>query len=134
LGISKFVKTNRDGQKVDKSLKLLGKAKGNEEKRKIESSLLKPDDLPSFTGDKAHGNLLRDKTIGVFFSKNSDMKLFCKHIKVSLLPPEKKSTYKIDKLIALLKYLDTGKIIYNEETNKIEEKTAPVKRKRRDRS
>lgn len=132
-GISGFIKKGVDGDKVTKSLKLLGDAKGNNEKRKIESSLLKPNNLPAFTGEKAHGNVLKEKTIAVFFRKKKDMDLFCKHTDASTLPG-RRSTYKVEKIIALLKYLDAGKIIYNEEKNSIEEKGTPAKRQRRNRN
>lgn len=85
--------------------------------REIEKQLLKPDKLPDYTGPEPTAESIDKTSVKLVFLDGEEYKLFTKHFRVSSYI--EKSCYHLDKLVAILRALEKGKIRYDEKKKKL---------------
>lgn len=95
----------------------LAKGKSLKERRKLEQTLLKPDKIKPYTGEKpgpqAKEPLLKS-TIKFVFAKKEELALIKKHLPVSIHVEQSVSNHGL--LIALIREVDEGRITYDKKT------------------
>lgn len=90
-----------------------------EEKRVLEVRFLKPDKLPRQEIKVEFTTPLKKQTVKLVFAKEEDYDLFCRHFKV--LNYVETNVTDLTKLIAILKSIEDGTIIYENGTIKCHE-------------
>lgn len=95
----------------------LKKSKSKEEVRKLEQALLEPEPIPEYTKEQPTNKGMHALAVKLFFNEQKDYDLFCKHFKVSQYIEA--SCYQLDILLALLKALEKGRLVYDEEKRKL---------------
>lgn len=91
----------------------LSKECSNEEKRKLEQKLLKPQKIPPYTGPRPIKNALDDLIIKAVFKNHNDLNLFKKYFKISNYLEQ--SVSDIQMIMDLLKRLEDGSLRYEKE-------------------
>jgi hypothetical protein len=99
--------------------KELAEGKTEEEKRKLEMRLLKPEKIPPHVTEKANYNTfspIATHTVHIIFPDDESLALFKRHFKVGQYV--KPSLTDIDKLVAILQLLEDEIIVYDNKLNK----------------
>lgn len=105
MGISSILKINRDGEKVERYLSF-SDGKTKEEKREIEASLLKPDELPKHPLRKKTKNF--DLYATIFFKSREEFDLFSKHFRVTNYITQ--SVSDITPIMSIVDLLEKGRL------------------------
>ncbi len=146
-GLQSFMDSGKGGSRKGTSTrskrftKLKKKKKTKEEVRKLEQNLLKPAPLPPYTGkDPDPKDDIEKRAVKIYFGSKKLYKLFTEHFKTTTYIEN--SCYEIDMLIAFLRAIKKGRLIYDKEKKRFTTakpsnnsgKSKVGKRKRRHRS
>lgn len=122
MGISDFL-GKRVRSRVERFQEAVEKGVSKEERRHLEATLLTPDKIPEYTGEEpplSAAKPLSNRTVMLVFGHEDHMELFAKHFKVSRKPSLSVTDNGI--LLALLKGLERGDLIYDEKNKQIYQK------------
>lgn len=93
--------------------KKLAKGKTKEEVRELERTLLKPDVIPPFTGERPAKSSVEQRTVKIIFESDEDIDLFKHFFKVNTY--KEQNTREIGAIVALVEAMDRGSLRYDQE-------------------
>jgi len=104
--------TNNENERVRRFSKL-SKDKSAKEKRQLEEALLQPTQLPQYTGPKPTAEGVDARTVILVFPDDTSFALFARHFKISKYVRTCISQTSMKPLLAFLRLLDKGGLIYD---------------------
>lgn len=119
MSLSKWFSSTEGDSKVERFRKL-SKGKTPMEIRKLEKTLLQPEQIPPYGGPMPPSTAVRplsDLTIKLVFPNRKKLAVFEKHFSIS--HHIEQSVTNIDLLLALMKALDKGRIVYDKDTKRV---------------
>jgi len=110
---------NGKGKSRIERFEALSDGKSQEEKRGLELQLLKPDKIPPHIhekADKSKFSPITTRSVRMVFPDDESLELFKKHFSVSR--HVEASLTDMDKLLAIIRLLDSGEVTYDKKSNK----------------
>jgi hypothetical protein len=87
------------------------------EQRALEMRALQPEKLKPYAGAAPSDNKIKQRTVMLVFKDDEGLDLMCKHFHVANYVA--KSVTNIDKLVALLREMEAGRITYDKKGDRI---------------
>ena len=85
----------------------------NEEARQLERTLLKPETLPSFTGERPTKSSIDNRTVIIIFEQDEDVELFKQFFRVNNYKGQ--NTRDVGKLMYYLEALERGSLVLEDD-------------------
>ena len=106
-----------EDNRVKRFAKLV-KGKTAQEKRKLEEDLLKPSQLPKYTGPEPSAQGIEGRAVRMVFPDDESFDAFRRHFSVSTYQQNSISQKQIKPLLAFVRLLDKGVLTYDSKKDK----------------
>jgi len=109
--------TGNEDKRVKRFAKLV-EGKSAKEKRKLEEDLLKPSQLPKYTGPEPSAQGIEGRAVRMVFPDDESFNMFRRHFSVSTYQQNSISQTQIKPLLAFIRLLDKGVLTYDPKKDK----------------